>query len=62
MEFSNKYFFSKCDQIRSFLQIWSHLLKKSFMESFMFCAVYLDLIAGMFHKDFSTVSEWFYDN
>ena len=31
--------FSKCDQNRSFLRIWSHLLKKSFMENF-FCAVY----------------------
>ena len=29
---------SKCDQIRSFLWIWSHLLKKSFMENFDFCA------------------------
>ena len=34
-----KYFFSKCDQIRSFLQIWSHLLKKSLMENIIFCAV-----------------------
>ena len=31
-------FFSKCDQIRSFLQIWSHLLTKSVMENFVFCA------------------------
>ena len=29
MKFSIKDFFSKCDQIRSFLRIWSHLLKKS---------------------------------
>ena len=28
MKFSIKDFFSKCDQIRSFLRIWSHLLKK----------------------------------
>ena len=28
-KFSMKDFFSKCDQIRSFLRIWSHLLKKS---------------------------------
>ena len=28
--------FSKCDQIRSFLRIWSHLLKKSLMENFIF--------------------------
>ena len=34
MKFSIKVFFSKCDQIRSFLQILSHLLKKSLMESF----------------------------
>ena len=28
-----------CDQIRSFLRIWSHLMKKSLMENFIFCAV-----------------------
>ena len=38
MKFSIKDFFSKCDQIRSFLRIWSHLLKKSLIENF-FCAV-----------------------
>ena len=27
---------SVCDQIRSFLRIWSHLLKKSLMEYFIF--------------------------
>ena len=39
MKFSIKDFFSKCDQIRSFLQIWSHLLKKPLMENLIFCAV-----------------------
>ena len=39
--FSIKGFHSKCDQIRSFLQIWSHLLKKSLMENFIFCVVML---------------------
>ena len=39
MKFSIKDFFSKGDQIRGFLRIWSHLLKKSLMENFMFCAV-----------------------
>ena len=39
MKFSIKDFFSKCDQIRSKLRIWSHLLKKSLMENFIFCAV-----------------------
>ena len=32
-------FFIKCDQIRRKLRIWSHLLKKSLMENFVFCAV-----------------------
>ena len=40
MKFSVKDLFSKCDQIRSFLMIWSHLLKKSLMENFIFCAVH----------------------
>ena len=31
MKFSITNFFSKCDQIRSFLRIWSHLLTKSVM-------------------------------
>ena len=35
MKFSVKDFFSKGDQIRS------HLLKKSLMENFIFCAVFL---------------------
>ena len=34
--FSIKDFFSKCDQIRRALQIWSHLLKKSLMKSCIF--------------------------
>ena len=33
-----KDFFSKCDQIRKKLWIWSHLLKKYLIENF-FCAV-----------------------
>ena len=39
MKFSIKNFLSKCDQIRSYLRIWSHLLKKFLMENFIFCAV-----------------------
>ena len=39
MKLSIKDFFSKCDQICSFLRIWSHLLKKSLMENFIFYAV-----------------------
>ena len=33
MKFSIKDFSSKCDQIRSFLLIRSHLMKKSLMEN-----------------------------
>ena len=36
MKFSIKVFFGKCYHIRSFLLIWSHLLKKSLMENFIF--------------------------
>ena len=36
MKFSIKDFFSKCDQIRSFLHICTHLLKKSLNEKLHF--------------------------
>ena len=39
MKFFIKDFFSKCDQIRSLLRIWSHLLKKFLLKNFIFCAV-----------------------
>ena len=38
-----KDFFSKCDQIRMKLLIWSHLLNRSIQESFIFCAVQTEL-------------------
>ena len=38
IKFSIKDFFNKCDQIRRKLRIWSHLLKKSLMQNFIFCA------------------------
>ena len=41
MKFTIKDFCSKCDQIRSFLRMWSHLLKKSLVGNFIFCAVYI---------------------
>ena len=47
MKFSVTDFFSKCDQIRSFLRTWSHLLKKSVMENFIFCAL-LKILAEIF--------------
>ena len=39
MKFSIKDFCSKCDQIRRKRRIWSHLLKKSLMENFIFWVV-----------------------
>ena len=39
MKFSMKDLSSKCDQIRRFLRIWSHLLEKSLMENLIFRAV-----------------------
>ena len=34
-----KYFLRKCDQIGWKLRNWSHLMKKSLLENFIFCAV-----------------------
>ena len=42
MKFSIRDFFSKCDQVRRKLRIWSHVLKKSSLESFIFCALIPD--------------------
>ena len=39
LSFSSRKSSGKCDQIRSFLWIWSHLLKKSQMENFIVCTV-----------------------
>ena len=41
MKFSIKDFFNKSKQIHSFMRIWSHLLKKSLMENFIFRALIL---------------------
>ena len=40
MKFSIQDIFSKCDQICRKLRIWSHLLKKSLTENFIFLAVF----------------------
>ena len=37
IKFSIKIFFSKCDQIRRKLRIWSQLLKKTSVENFFLC-------------------------
>ena len=54
--FSTKDFSSKCDQICSFLLIWSHLLNKSLIENFIFYAVKRCFGEGKVIKQNSTVS------
>ena len=54
MKFSIKDFFSKCDQISSFLRIWSHLLKKFLMENFIFCVVRQTITSVAFTRNFLT--------
>ena len=39
VKFSINDFFSKCNQIRSILRIWTHLLNKFLMKNFIFCAM-----------------------
>ena len=45
MTFPIEDFFSTCDQIRRKLRIWSHWLKKSLMENFIFCVAYAKRLA-----------------
>ena len=45
-KFSITDFLSECDQVRSFLWIWSHLLKISVMENFIFCTVFVLICTG----------------
>ena len=54
MKFSITDFFSKCDEVRTFLRIWSHLLKKSVVENFIFCAGEASTIYPMFQLHFAT--------
>ena len=67
MKFSVKNFFSKCDQIRSFLQTGSYLLKKSSMENFLFCTVGSQSIGsskkwycGLFKQSYVRKMDMFY--
>ena len=54
VKFSIKDFFSKCDQIRRKLRIWSYFLKKSLLENFIFCAVWLfTIISSEFNYFFT---------
>ena len=40
MKFSIKDFFTKCDEICRKLRIWPHLLKKTLIKNFIFCAAF----------------------
>ena len=57
MKFSIKDFSSKCDQIHRKLLIWLHLLEKSLMENFIFCAVTYSFVIyqqpHIFYSDFT---------
>ena len=55
MTFSIKDFFSKYDQIRRKLRIWSHLLKKSLMENFIFvqCSIRILILLRLKHGEIS---------
>ena len=54
MKFSIKDFFSKCAQIRRKLRICSHLLKKSLMKIFIFCAVSDPAVAAIDNRTNAT--------
>ena len=59
MKFSSTDFFSKCDKLRGFMGIWSHLLKKSETENFIFCAVIIkNTVWNFFELTINTLSSW----
>ena len=68
MEFSIEGFFHKCDQIRRKQQIWSHLLKKSLTENFIFCTVYASeylipwLVSMQIHATFPSYSDIYFSS
>ena len=61
MKFCIKNFFSKCDQIWRKLRIWSHLLKKSLMENFIF-RTFKILFWFEIHKNFINLQFFSWDN
>ena len=64
VEFSIQDFSSKLDQISRKLGIWSHLLEKSLMENFIFCAVFyvfpkvLFFLLGIFWGSETGLVKW----
>ena len=65
MKFSITDFFSKCDQIRSFLQSWPHLLKKSITENFHFlCSMMMNCFVKLLNNKvgLNLFSSWNHKN
>ena len=60
IKFSIKDFFSKCDQMWSLLWIWSHLLNKSWMENFIFCAAMKTLVVLIYLAWLLKFSHFYY--
>ena len=56
MKFSVKDFFSKYDQIHRKLRIWSHLLKQSLVENFIFCAVLIVFYIGSYDHSYNLLN------
>ena len=56
MKFSIQDSFNKYEEICSFLRIWSHLLKKSLMKNFSFCAV--KIVFTVFQKILFKLDWW----
>ena len=56
MKLSIKDFFCRFDEIRRIPQIWSHLLKNSLMENFIFCVVLSSLLASSISNISATIS------
>ena len=50
VKYSIEDFFSKCDQLRWKLWIWSHLLKKCLMENFIFLQWYVRVIYVLYPR------------
>ena len=55
MRFSIKDFFIKCEEILRKPRICSHLLKKSLMENFIFCAVNVHETKGFLQLNLNTL-------
>ena len=51
VKFFIKDFFSKCDEMRSFLRIWSHILKKTLMKNSCAMLAHIDKLT---HRQIDT--------